>query len=76
MARITITIEDITDGVEMKVHPAGVKGLAQKIIDGYEASAAEVYTLKLMRLFRDIVKLEQHNAQAKSPIILPTKKLL
>lgn len=73
MAKVTITIEDIGNGVEMKVLPGGVTRIVQRMKDGADVSDAEYYTVKLARIFRDIVKIEQHNAQAKSPIILPKK---
>ena len=73
MAKVTITIEDIGNGVEMKVLPNGVTRIVQRMKDGADVSDAEYYTVKLARIFRDIVKIEQHNAQAKSPIILPKK---
>lgn len=73
MAELKITIKDIGNGVEMKVHPNGVQGIAQRIVAGEDVSDAEYYTLKLARVFRDIVKIEQHNRRASSPIIIPTK---
>lgn len=73
MAEVQITIKDVPGGVEMKVLPNGVTGIVQRMRDGVEVSDAEFYTVKLARIFREIVKLEQHNAQAKSPIILPNK---
>lgn len=73
MAKVTITIEDVPNGVEMKVLPNGVTGIVHRMRDGADVSDAEYYAVKLARIFREIVKVEQHNAQAKSPIILPKK---